>query len=49
MRRCSYRDDPAVPTFDDTAPVAFMDGERALCAFGARMIAPPSLRARLMT
>lgn len=34
----SYRDDPAVPGFDDTAPVAFMDGDCALCGFGARMI-----------
>ena len=38
MRRYSYRDDPAVPVFDDGAPVAFMDGDCALCAFGARMI-----------
>lgn len=34
----SYRDDPAVPDFDDAAPVAFMDGDCALCSFGARMI-----------
>ncbi len=34
----SYRDDPSVPGFDDTAPIAFMDGDCALCAFGARMI-----------
>ncbi|MEM7317546.1 MAG: DCC1-like thiol-disulfide oxidoreductase family protein [Pseudomonadota bacterium] len=34
----SYRDDPRVPPFDDTAPVVVMDGDCALCAFGARMI-----------
>ncbi len=34
----SYRDDPTVPDFDDAAPVAFMDGDCALCSFGARMI-----------
>lgn len=34
----SYLADPAVPDFDDAAPVAFMDGDCALCAFGARMI-----------
>lgn len=34
----SYRTDPSVPEFDDTAPVAFMDGECTLCSFGARMI-----------
>ena len=35
----SYRDDPAIPAFDDTTPIAFMDGSCALCVFGARMIA----------
>jgi predicted DCC family thiol-disulfide oxidoreductase YuxK len=35
----SYRDDPAVPRFDDGGPVAVMDGECALCASGARIIA----------
>jgi len=35
----SYRDDPAVPTFDDRGPIAIMDGECALCAGGARAIA----------
>jgi predicted DCC family thiol-disulfide oxidoreductase YuxK len=34
----SYRNDPAVPAFDDTGPVVFMDGRCALCAFGARSI-----------
>lgn len=34
----SYRDDPAVPTFDDSAPVAVMDAECAVCSWGARMI-----------
>ena len=34
----SYRDDPAVPSFDDTHPVAFIDGECALCSASARMI-----------
>ncbi|MCB2117552.1 MAG: DUF393 domain-containing protein [Rhodobacteraceae bacterium] len=37
-RPFSYRDDPDVPAFDDSAPVAFMDGDCALCSFGARMI-----------
>ncbi len=35
----SYRDDPSVPDFDDTGPVAVMDGECALCSWGARTIA----------
>ena len=35
----SYRDDPAVPAFEDAGPVAVMDGDCALCSRGARMIA----------
>jgi predicted DCC family thiol-disulfide oxidoreductase YuxK len=35
----SYRDDPKVPQFDDSGPITVMDGECALCSFGARMIA----------
>ena len=35
----SYRDDPAVPHFDDRGPVAIMDGDCVLCAGGARAIA----------
>lgn len=35
----AYRKDPAVPPFDDSTPVAFMDGTCALCCLGARMIA----------
>jgi predicted DCC family thiol-disulfide oxidoreductase YuxK len=38
MRAHSYRDDPAVPSFDDSAPVAVMDAECAICSWGARMI-----------
>lgn len=34
----SYRRDPNVADFEDTAPVAVMDGHCALCSFGARMI-----------
>ena len=34
----SFRDDPAVPRFDDTAPVAVMDADCAVCSWGARMI-----------
>jgi predicted DCC family thiol-disulfide oxidoreductase YuxK len=34
----SYRDDPAVPTFDDSATVAVIDAECAVCSWGARMI-----------
>lgn len=35
----SYKADPAVPEFDDSGPITVMDGECALCSFGARMIA----------
>jgi predicted DCC family thiol-disulfide oxidoreductase YuxK len=35
----SYRADPAVPAFDDAAPIVFMDGECALCSGAARTIA----------
>lgn len=35
----SWRDDPAVPDFDDTGPVAVMDATCALCSWGARTIA----------
>ncbi|MEO0361239.1 MAG: DUF393 domain-containing protein [Pseudomonadota bacterium] len=35
----SYRDDPDVPAFDDAGPVTFMDGDCALCTFGARLVA----------
>lgn len=35
----SYRRDPAVPAFDDSGPVTFMDGECVLCTAGARLIA----------
>lgn len=34
----SYRTDPAVPGFDDAAPVAVMDADCAICSWGARMI-----------
>jgi predicted DCC family thiol-disulfide oxidoreductase YuxK len=34
----SFRDDPRVPPFDDTAPLAVMDAECAVCSWGARMI-----------
>ncbi len=34
----SYRDDPAVPEFDDSAPVVVMDGACALCTGAARLI-----------
>lgn len=34
----SYRDDPAVPAFDDSGPVAVMDADCAICSWGARMI-----------
>lgn len=37
-RPYSYRDDPTVPAFDDSAPVAVMDGACALCTWGARAI-----------
>ena len=35
----SYRDDLAVPHFDDLGPIAIMDGDCSLCAGGARAIA----------
>ena len=35
----SYRDDPAVPGFDDAGPIAVMDGTCSLCSWGARTIA----------
>ena len=38
MQAYSYRNAPAVPAFDDTAPIAFVDGNCALCSFSARMI-----------
>ncbi|MFT5870751.1 MAG: putative DCC family thiol-disulfide oxidoreductase YuxK [Paracoccaceae bacterium] len=34
----SYRSDENVPSFDDTFAVAVIDGECALCTFGARKI-----------
>lgn len=37
--RFSYRDDPAVPGFDDGGPVVFMDGTCVLCSRTARIIA----------
>ena len=38
-RAYSYRADPAVPDFDDTHPIAIMDGSCGLCTRGARLIA----------
>lgn len=35
----SYRVDPKVPAFEDEGPVAVMDGECAVCSWGARAIA----------
>jgi len=35
----SYRSDDAVPAFEDSSPVVFMDAECALCSRGARLIA----------
>ena len=43
----SYRDDPNVPAFDDAHPVAVMDGQCALCTFGARLIAKLDKRQRV--
>lgn len=34
----SYRDDPTVPGFDDSAPLAVIDGGCALCSWAARTI-----------
>lgn len=35
----SYRKDPAIPAFDDRGQIAIMDGDCALCSWGARTIA----------
>lgn len=35
----SYREDGAVPGFDDSGEIAVMDGDCALCSWGARTIA----------
>lgn len=35
----SYREDTNVPDFEDGGPIAVMDGECALCSWGARSIA----------
>lgn len=35
----SWREDGAVPGFDDTRPLAVMDGACVLCSWGARTIA----------
>ena len=35
MTPYSYRDDPAVPAFDDSRPVYVFDGECVLCSRGA--------------
>lgn len=37
-RPFSFRDDPSVPQFDDSAPIAVMDAECAICSWGAQMI-----------
>nr|WP_135507029.1 DUF393 domain-containing protein [Roseovarius aestuariivivens] len=38
-RAYSYREDPAVPAFDDSGRIAVMDGDCALCSWGAKKIA----------
>lgn len=35
----AYSEDPDVPSFDDAGRIAVMDGECALCSWGARTIA----------
>ena len=35
----SYRNQPGIPAFDDSGPIAFMDGDCVLCTAGARLIA----------
>lgn len=35
----SYKNDAAVPDFDDSGPITVMDGNCALCSTGARLIA----------
>ena len=34
----SYKEDASVPDFDDSGPIAFMDGDCALCTRAARLI-----------
>lgn len=43
----SYRDDPAVPDFDDSRPVFVFDGVCVLCSGGARWIMAFDRRARI--
>jgi predicted DCC family thiol-disulfide oxidoreductase YuxK len=38
-KQYSYRADSNVPAFDDSHPIALMDGECVLCSVGARLIA----------
>ena len=42
----SYRADPAVPAFDDSHPLALVDGECALCSRMARLICRLDRRAQ---
>lgn len=39
LKPYSYRADKNVPAFDDSGPIAFMDGQCVLCTFGAKLIA----------
>jgi len=36
MTPYSYRNDPAVPAFDDTAPIVIFDGLCVLCSSGVQ-------------
>lgn len=43
----SHRVDDGVPLFLDEGPIAFMDGECALCSWGARLIARYDTKAEI--
>ena len=38
MQPCSYRDDPAVPSFPDDKPIIIFDGHCVLCSAWARFV-----------
>jgi predicted DCC family thiol-disulfide oxidoreductase YuxK len=48
QRAYSYRDDPAVPSFEDDRPVVLFDGDCALCSHSARTLLKHGPRFRLL-
>lgn len=47
QRAYSYRDDPAVPDFDDSAPLFVFDGHCGLCSGGVRWLMKADRRGRI--